>query len=132
MAVTNTPIHVQAVNNASVSITNTANTNTDGSTGTYTTILTAGANGSKVETIKICSVGTSVAEKVRLFVGGILWKELVFAANTPSNTLGNLEQIIDCTQPGNTLYLSGSVVLKANVNTGTGSQFAAHASYGNY
>lgn len=132
MAVTPTPIHIQAVKNASVQLTATGNTNVDGTTGTYTTILTAGANGAKIERIRIVSVGTTVADKVRIFVAGKLFKEVLFAGATPSNTVTNLEQEIDCSQAANCLYMSANAVMIANVNTGTGSLFNVHVIYGDY
>ncbi|CAB4172114.1 hypothetical protein UFOVP1349_44 [uncultured Caudovirales phage] len=118
MAVTSTPIFVQTPKNASVSLTATANTNVDGTTGVYTTILTAGANGSKVERIRLVCTGT-VAEKVRIFVGGKLFNEILFAAVTPSNTVTSLMTDIDCSQAGNALILSASTPIIANVNIGT-------------
>lgn len=132
MAVTATPIHIQTPKNASVQLTATGNTNVDGTTGTYTTVLTAGANGSKIERIRIVSVGTTVADKVRLFIGGKLFKEVLFAAATPSNTVTNLEVEIDCSQAGNAIYLAASTAMIANVNTGTSSLFNVHVFYGDY
>jgi hypothetical protein len=132
MAVTATPIFVQAPKHATANITNTANTNVDGTTGTYTTIMTAGGNGSKIERIRIIAVGTNVAEKVRLFIGGKLYDEFLFAANTPSNTVKESFFDIDCSQPGNAIYMTAAEVMIANVNTGAGSQFAVHVFYGDY
>ena len=45
----------------------TANTAKDG-TGTVVTVFTAGANGSKIDQIKVCQLGTNVATVLRLFV----------------------------------------------------------------
>lgn len=132
MAVTSTPIHIQTIKTASVQLTATANTNVDGSTGTYTTILTAGTNGAKIERIQINTVGTTVAEKVRLFLQGKLYGEYTFAAATPSNTVTILTQNIDCSQSGNALYLASGDVLKANVNTGTSALINVHVFYGEY
>lgn len=128
MAVTATPIFVQAPKNASVALTATANTNVDGTTGVYTTLVTAGSNGSKVERIKLVCTGT-VAEKVRIFVGGKVFKEVLFAAVTPSNTVASLEAEIDCSQAGNALILSAAAVIIANVNTGTSCLVHAHVFY---
>ena len=132
MAVTSTPIHIQTPKNASVQLTATANTNVDGTTGTYTTVMTAGANGSKIERIRINTVGTTVAEKVRLFVGGKLFDEYLFAAVTPSNTVKIISQEIDCSQAGNALILAANVVMIANVNTGTSALINVHVFYGDY
>jgi hypothetical protein len=118
MAVTNTPIYVQTPKNSSVALTATANTNVDGTTGTYTTLMTAGANGSKVSRIRLVCTGT-VAEKVRIFVGGKLFDEVLFAAVTPSNTVKSLVYDIDCSQAGNEIVLTAAATIIANVNTGT-------------
>lgn len=122
---TQTPKHVVA--QASV-----ANTNEDGTTGTYVTVVTAGSNGSKVERITISSQGTNTADKVRLFINNKLWKSFLFAATTPSNTVTGLYTDIDCTLPGNTLVLSASETITANVNTGAGNLFNIHVFYGDY
>ena len=131
MAVTATPIFIQTPKNASVALTATANTNVDGTTGTYTTILTAGANGSKIERIRLVCTGT-VAEKVRIFIGGKLFTEVLFAAVTPSNTVTSLMTDIDCSQPGQAVILSASTVMIANVNTGTSCLVHAQVFYGDY
>jgi len=131
MAMTATPVYTQTPKNASVLLTGTANTNIDGTTGTYTTILTAGANGSKIERIRIISSGT-VAEKVRLFIGGILFGEYLFAAVTPSNTVTALMTDIDCTLPGNAILMTAGAVMIANVNTGTSAAIRVQVFYGDY
>lgn len=132
MAGTATPIHVQTVKHVAVQLTATGNTNVDGTTGTYTTVYTAPANGAKIERIQINSVGTTVADKVRLFIGGKLYGEYTFAAATPSNTVTILTQNIDCSQASNCLYMAGSEVMIANVNTGTSSLFNVHVIVGEY
>ena len=132
MPVTATPIHVQTVKHTTVALTATANTNIDGTTGVYTTVYTAGANGAKIERIRIASAGTTVADKVRLFVGGKLYQEVLFAAATPSNTVTNLFVDIDCSQAGNALYMTASEAMIANVNTGTGALFHVHVVSGEY
>lgn len=132
MAVTATPIYVQTVKHTTVQLTATANTNVDGTTGTYTTVYTAGANGAKIERIRINSVGTTVADKVRLFIGGKLYQEILFAAATPSNTVTNNFVDIDCSQAANALYMTASEVMIANVNTGTSALFNVHVISGEY
>lgn len=88
MAVTATPIFVQTVKNASGS-TSTANTGRDGS-GTISTLLTAGSNGSKVFTIIVNFEVTTTAGTVRLYVSsdaGSTWdmfEEIAVPANTVS------------------------------------------------
>lgn len=68
----------------------TANTNRDG-TGTIGTVLTAGANGTKVNQVDIVAAGTTTAGVVRLFINDgtntrLLYEQLVAAA-TPSATV---------------------------------------------
>lgn len=131
MALTNTPVYTQTPKHV-VAAVSTANTNVDGTTGTYATVITAGANGSKVERITISPQGTNTADKVRLFINNKLWKEFLFAAVTPSNTVATVPQDIDCTLPGNTLVLAANETLTANVNTGAGNIFNVHVFYGDY
>lgn len=65
----------------------TANTNRDG-TGTIGTVYSAGANGGRVEYIRIQAAGTTTAGVIRLFIhdGSAyrLWKEILVSAITPS------------------------------------------------
>ncbi len=46
----------------------TANTNTDGSTGTYVSVATGGTNGSRIDWIRIQAIATSTVGSVRLFI----------------------------------------------------------------
>lgn len=67
-----------------------ANTNRDG-TGTIVDVVTAGANGSRVEAIEITAVGTTTAGVVRLFLydgaNTRLLEEVLVSAITPSATV---------------------------------------------
>lgn len=73
----------------------TANTAKDG-TGTVATIFTAGADGARVERIRIRALGTNVATVLRIFInnGGanstpannVLYAEITVAATTVSET----------------------------------------------
>lgn len=73
---------------AAVSI-STANTARNG-TGTLGTVLTAGASGSRIETLTITATGTTTAGMVRLFLYDgttyYLWREVQVSAKTPSAT----------------------------------------------
>ena len=64
----------------------TANTNRDG-TGTIGTVFTAGASGSRIDSILIEGTGTTTAGMVRLYIHNgttaYLFKELVVGAVTP-------------------------------------------------
>ena len=70
----------------------TANTNRDGS-GTIGTVLTPGADGTRVDGVRIQATGTTTAGVVRLFVrasaGGtwFLLAEILVTAVTPSTTI---------------------------------------------
>lgn len=70
----------------------TANTAKDG-TGTVTTVFTAGANGARVDTIKVRALGTNVQTVLRIFVNN-------GAANT---TAANNTLVMERTIPATTL-----------------------------
>jgi hypothetical protein len=77
---------------ASVAI-STANTNRDGSTGTYGTAYTfrsSGANGGKggrIDAVYVQATGTTTAGMVRMFVNTALVREFAISALTPSGTV---------------------------------------------
>lgn len=68
----------------------TANTNRDG-TGTLGTVVTAGANGSRIEEIVIEATGNTAVGVVRLYLNDgtntRLWLEVLVSAITPSTTI---------------------------------------------
>lgn len=92
MAVTATPVFAQAPVLSMGQVT-TANTNRDGTTGTYVNIFTAGSNGARVEYIRVVATGTTTAGVVRLFLSSDngstyrLWKEILVTAITPSTSV---------------------------------------------
>lgn len=93
----------------------TANTNRDG-TGTIVTVLTAGANGSRVDDITVTAVGTTTAGMVRLFVNDgantRLWQEVPVSAITPSGTV----QAFTTTLLNQALILPNGFSLRASTN----------------
>lgn len=98
----------------------TANTNRDGS-GTVGTLLTAGASGSRVERIDIKATGTTTAGMVRIYIQDAsanvrLWKEVSVSALTPSATVQAFAASIDCSLPGNALWLPATFLLKASTH----------------
>lgn len=113
MAVTATPIFVQTPKSWIQTVT-AANTNRDGS-GTIATVITAGANGSKVDHIDITATGTTTAGVVRLYISDgtniYLWKEVLVTAITPSASVAAFTYSIDCSQPQNSLVLTASTYL---------------------
>lgn len=91
----------------------TANTNRDGATGTYGTLMTAGASGSRIDRINITATGTTTAGMVRLFVGTALIREIPVIAITPSATQPAFS--VDATFDNGLILASGAVV-KASTN----------------
>ena len=108
------PQYVGTPKSPTVNIT-TANTNRDGATGTYGTLMTAGASGSRVDRINLTATATTTAGMIRLFVGTALIKEITVVAITPSATQPAFSQdiIFD-----NGLVLAASVVLKSSTEKG--------------
>ena len=84
-----TPAYASTIRNSSVAI-STANTARDGS-GALGTVFTAGANGSRVDEVRIVAQGTTTAGMVRLFIHNgttaYLIQEQTIAAVTPSGTV---------------------------------------------
>lgn len=75
-----------------------ANTNRDG-TGTIVTVASAGASGTRIDTVRIIGAGTVTAGVVRLFLNDgtntRLLKEVMVPATTPSATVETFIQDID-------------------------------------
>lgn len=128
MAANVQPIFPVAVNNAATfSNITAANTAKDG-TGTVTTVFTAGANGARLDSIKVRALGTNVATVMRFFINNgltnttaannVLFHEITVAATT----LSEVAALAD-----NAIIFNGvdlpQVVLKAgykiNVTIGT-------------
>lgn len=80
----------------------TANTARDG-TGTIGTVLTAGAQGTLVELVRVVAVGTTTAGVVRLFLHDgstyYLYEEILVTAITPSTTIAVFEAEFVPTKP---------------------------------
>lgn len=106
------PQYVGTPKSPSVSI-STANTNRDGTTGTYGTLMTAGASGSRVDRINLTATGTTTAGMVRLFVGSAMVKEIPVVAITPSATQPAFSVDIDFDKG---LILQAAAVLKASTH----------------
>lgn len=83
-AFASTPRHEQA-------LANTANTNRDGTTGTYVTVFTGGTEGSRIDHIRLQASETTTAGVVRLWIHDgtvrLLWKEVLVQAITPSTSV---------------------------------------------
>ena len=110
MAANTTPIYSKAGQISFSALLQTANTAKDG-TGATQLIFTAGADGARVERIRIKPVGTNVATVVRIFINNgsdpasaannVLYAEKSIAANTLSeaaeSVLNELPTITDTT-----------------------------------
>lgn len=96
----------------------TANTNRDG-TGTLSTILTAGASGTRVERIKWKATGTTTAGMIRLYAydgsNARLIEEIPVTAITPSGTVEawEAEILFGCASPDYPLLIPSGWSLKA-------------------
>jgi hypothetical protein len=89
LAANTSPVFTNIANLGVVTI-STANANRDG-TGTMGTVLTAGANGSRIGQVVITAQGTTTAGMIRLFIHNgttaFLYKEVAVTAITPSSTV---------------------------------------------
>ena len=103
MAGTSTPIFAQTPLFTVGSTITTANTAKDG-TGTVVLLYTAGANGSRLDTIKVRSTGTAVATVIRIFVNNgatnataannSLYVEATIAATTLTEVAAQVDNLI--------------------------------------
>ena len=97
----------------------TANTARDG-TGTIATIMPAGANGSRIDQIRVQATGTTTAGVVRLFIhdgtNARLFRELLVAAVTPSTTVEAFSVALDLSAAGLALMLPSGFSLRASTN----------------
>lgn len=91
----------------------TANTNRDGATGVYGTLMTAGAAGSRIDRIRVNALAATTAGMVRLFVGNALIHEQPVVAVTPSGT--NPSWAADIVFDSG-LILAATTVLKVSTN----------------
>lgn len=83
---------------------NTADTNTDGTSGTRATVITAAGNGTRVDTVQIKGIvadaSTQAADAVRLWIGNgtndFLLKDVLVAAGggAISSTVANFETTV--------------------------------------
>jgi hypothetical protein len=108
----------------------TANTARDG-TGTVATIASAGANGTRIDLIRVQAIVTTTAGVVRLFIHDgtnfRLYKELLIPAATPSTTV---EAYSVSYRPDEPLVLPSGYSLRASThNTET---FNVHVHGGDY
>lgn len=116
----NVPTFNQTPNLKYVQVT-TANTNRDGTTGTYSSVLSWGANGGLVDWIKFQAIVTTAAGTLRIFISndsGSTWRlldEVPTQGATPSGTVPGETHV--WTPPNNLpLNIPINGQLKFNVN----------------
>jgi hypothetical protein len=87
--------------------------------GTVVTVYTPGANGGRIEYIRVKAVAATTAGMVRLFINDgsntRLWKEISVSAITPSATVQSFEAEFVPTKP---LVLPSGYTLKASTENG--------------
>lgn len=136
MSLNTTPIFVGTLRNAYSSTGTSANTLFDG-TGTVTTVLTAGVNGSKIETVNIMNLGTNVATVIRFFVNNgssnnvAANNALVYEATIATNTASQVAAST-LTQWQANLYLPAGYKLNCTIGTGLTSGLMVDAQGGDY
>lgn len=136
MAANTSPIFVSTLKNSYITTGTTANTLFDG-TGTVATVFTAGANGSKIETITLANMGSNVATVVRFFINNgstnataannALIQEVTWATNTASQVASSTPTVL---QPN--IYLPANYKLNCTIGTGIGSGIMVSAQGGDY
>ncbi len=108
------------------------NTGRDG-TGTLATILTGGANGTRVHKITIHATVTTTAGMVRLFIDDLtnkrLWKEIVVTAITVAASTAAFDYVIELYGEA-ALHLPNGYILKAGTEKGEAINVIAEG--GNY
>ena len=131
MTANTNPIFTLTPNALPITI-STANTGRDG-TGTLGTVVTAQANGTRVEAIKITAQGTTTAGVVRFFITDAaganpkLWEERLVTAITPSTTVKVFEDFWVLDLP---IVLASGQLIKAG--THNAESFTIHAVAGDF
>lgn len=86
-----------------------ANANRDGTTGTYATVYTAGADGAIITSVIIKATVTTTAGLVRLFVNNeLIWEEPITALTVSATQFGFEANV------GRLIILAPNAVLTAN------------------
>lgn len=103
MAANTTPIFVGTPRFALVTTGLNANTSFDSTGSNVTLLFTAGANGSKIETVNLWNIGSNAATVVRFFIndGGALGtthsalvQEVAWPSNTASQTAASVPAVL--------------------------------------
>ena len=126
MALTNTPAWPQSPRHVAVGIIS-ANAATDG-TGTITTVIVAGGDGTRISGLHVGTSATVTATAVRFFIstnGGVGWTylprlDVVVPAHTVADTTANFGRatVVDQNDPTAMFDLPGNAVLGATIAVG--------------
>lgn len=136
MAANTSPIFLATPQVSYASTGTAANTNLDG-TGTVITVFTAGANGSKVETVSMWNMGTNVSTVVRFFVNNgntnatasnnALVQEFTWASNSVVQNAASTPVVWQAN-----LYLPANYKLNVTIGTAIAAGIMVAAQGGNY
>jgi hypothetical protein len=128
MAANTTPIFVLAPRVASANV-NAANTNRDG-TGTLVDMVTAGANGTRVDRLVFEAAVTTTAGVIRIFhfdgTNNRLWKEILVTAITPSTTVAAFRWVEERTDGQPVFALASGDKLKFTMHNAESMNAFAH------
>ena len=132
MAANINPIFILEPKVGQVSTGTSANTALDGS-GTVTLLFTAGANGAKLETIKLVHLGTNIATVVRFFLDntGSAGYKLIHEISVSANTLDQTSASVQITYDAN-LIVPALGKVGVTIGTAIASGIMVSASGGNY
>ncbi len=136
MAANTSPIFVATPRNSYITTGNTANTLFDG-TQTVATVFTAGANGSKIETITLKDMGTNIGSVVRFFINNgstpatasnnALINEITWATYTASQAAATAPTVINTN-----IYLPAGYKLNVSIGIAVGSGIMVSAQGGDF
>ncbi len=120
MAVNNDPVFGKTPKHAAAAV-SAANTNLDG-TGTITTLLTAGADGAIVTSLKCWATATGTAKRCNVFVstdGGTTWKlhesQLMAAYTVADTTVQTPVTFVDKADPNAAIILPASAKIGVTI-----------------
>lgn len=132
MAANTLPVFVLTPN-ALPALISAANTERIYSSGTLVTVVTAGANGTRIEALKAIAEGTTTAGVIRYWITDAaganpkLFEERLVAAITPSTTVKVFEDFWALDRP---IVLASGQLLRAS--THNAESFTIHAVAGDY
>lgn len=133
MAVNNDPVFAKTPKHSAVAV-SSANTNLDGS-GTIATVLTAGADGAIVTSLKCWATATSTAKRCNIFLstdGGTTWKlhesGLMAAYTVANTTVQTPVTFVDKSNPDAAIVLPAAAKIGATVQIAEAVVFTAEYS----